>query len=84
MLSGSGGTGQMDAAWGWWGGRGGGGGGWGCFWFHWQLIKLQQPSVAALPLEDGEAALLGPLGHKCPNSNGQPPLKWDMFASTFN
>lgn len=34
----------MEPAWVWGGG----------FWFHYQLIKLQQPSVAPFPLEPGE------------------------------
>lgn len=74
MLSGSGRRGQTEAA------RVGG------FWFHYQLIRLQQPSVAPLPLEHGGSVLLGPFGEKCHNSNGQQPFafKRDIFVSTFN
>lgn len=47
MLSGSGCRGQMEPAREWGGG----------FWFHYQLIKLQQPSVAQFPLELGKSIL---------------------------
>lgn len=54
MPSGSGRRGQMEPAW----VRGGG------FWFHYQLIKLQQPSVAQFPLEPGKSILLCQFGGK--------------------
>lgn len=50
------------------------GGGLGGLWFHYQLIRLQLPSVAPLPLENESQSPLGPFGEKCHNSNGQRPF----------
>lgn len=43
----------------------------GDLWFHYQLIKLQQASVAQFPLEARKSILQGRVGEKkCDNSNG--------------
>lgn len=46
----------------------------GGLWFHYQLIKLQQASVAQFPLEAGKSILQGQFGKKCDNSNGHAPF----------
>lgn len=56
-------------------------------WFHRQLIKLQQASVAQFPLEARKSILQGQFGEKkCDNANGRPPFafKCKIFFASFN
>lgn len=62
MLTGSGCKGQMETAMAGWGAG---------LWFHYQLIRLQQASVALFPLEARKSILKGRFGgKKCDSLNG--------------